>query len=150
MWRITIFVTLRSYLKELPGQGEPNKPLHNREQGSKLSDILGAYPTWDLEQTEKIIKRAGWNNVAEFLVDVSGYFITKPLNPAIPKDDIKTLDHDSLLAANADANSREEEVVDWLERERYSHLVEPFKKDMQEYRKGVKAIVQWWRKRGLL
>lgn len=119
---------------------------------SENESIGGEYPMVHIGriETEEIIKKAGWDNAVEFLLDISSYFIRKPANPSIAKDDIDALDEDALSSVGMTANQYEEDTVDTLEAKGFSHLVEPFKQQMQEYRKGVKAIVQLWRDSGLL
>jgi hypothetical protein len=132
------------------GNAGSEDPSANSEQLNQPNDNLGEYPTWNLGQTEQVFKEAGWDNVTEFLLDVSGYFIQKPYDPSIPKEDIDALDEATLSSVGMTANRYEANVVQSLERNGFERLIPQFKQEMTAYCQGIRAVVANWRERGLL
>src|SRR5688500_10238798 len=107
-------------------------------------DILAEYPY--LRQPEKLIKEAGWDNLAELLLDRAG-FLEKPEDPSIPSNDTEARDDAVLLSLGIPANQWEKLSLKNLEAGGLSHLIPQFKQEMADYRQKVKATVDSWRKR---
>lgn len=102
-----------------------------------------------LTPNAEFIKSSGWDSLAELLFDRVAY-LDKPGDPSIPKDDLEAREKSFVLSTEMGANNWEAEVLENLEGEGLGHLVEPFKQQMQEYRKTIKAVVNLWRESGLL
>jgi hypothetical protein len=128
-----------------------------RQENQDRRAILPSYYTdilregdsrWLHPKKDKELLR-GWDSLAEYALDLSD-LVAKPHRPNIPEDDIEALSEDEQLTYGMTADEWEEEVLFALDVAEDRHLIPEFKRDMQEYRKAVKGIVQLWREEGLL
>jgi hypothetical protein len=101
------------------------------------------------EPGDRLPESHGWDNLAEVLLDFSG-FLSKPEDPTIHPDDYEGKLRSYRVAMLLGARGWEKETVKNLEAQGREDLIPQFQKDMQEYRKAAKGIITVWRKRGLL
>jgi hypothetical protein len=153
---------------KLPERGEPGKlqvgsSEHQGEQ--EIKSILPSYLVdrhWDSDMAEDILagllpneryrewlKANGWDNFAEYVLDRSG-ILPKPEDPSVPTDDIGARFHSQRTSMEVNAMDWEDSTEANLQDAGLLHLLPQFQKDMQDYRKAVKAAVDLWRKSGLL
>jgi hypothetical protein len=103
----------------------------------------------DTEPGDRLPEFHGWDNLAEVLLDFSG-FLSKPEDPTIHPDDYEGKLKSYRVAMLLGARGWEKETVKKLEAQGGEDLIPQFRQDMQEYRKAAKGIIAVWRKRGLL
>jgi hypothetical protein len=136
-----------------------------RSGEQEIAALLPAYFDWDDRQRvsmrfdpdrkpgrdygDRLPEFHGWDNLAEVLLDFSG-FLSKPEYPSLQPDDYEGRLRTYRMAMLLGACGWEAETIRNLTIEGREYLIPQFKQDMQEYRDAVKGIVAVWRKRGLV